>query len=58
MDTDSEPVHLKLFGNSGEACAEEDYFESFFNLELGSGWVAWNEKDEDYREPLLRALSR
>jgi len=34
-----------------------EYFESFFNRDLASGFVFWNEKDPDYRTPLIRGLS-
>ena len=37
---------------------QEDYFESYFKLDLSRGLAWWNEKDEEYRRPLLRALSR
>jgi len=54
---DAPTIKIKLFGNDGEDSAEDDYFESFFNLSLQSGFVFWNEKDPDYRDPLIRALS-
>ena len=57
-DMACEPIKVKLFGNDGESDAEDDYYESFFNLDLANGFVFWNEKDQDYREPLLRSLSR
>ncbi len=56
-DMDSEPVKLKIFGRDGEPFDEEEYYESFFNLDLPSGFVFWNEKDPDYRNALLQALS-
>lgn len=56
-DADTDPVRLKLFGNDAEECAEADYFEAFFNLDLGAGFAAWNEKDLDYREPLVRCMT-
>ena len=56
-DADADPVRLKLFGNDDE-CDEEDYFESFLYLDLGAGFAAWNEKDPDYRKPLIKSISR
>jgi hypothetical protein len=57
LDLDHEPVKLKLFGKDAEPFDEEAYYESFFNVDLANGFVFWNEKDPDYREPLLRALA-
>jgi len=50
-------VKLKLFGRDGDAFDEDAYYESVFNVDLRRGYVYWNEKDQDYREPLLRALA-
>ena len=50
-------VRLKLFGRDGESSMEDEYCESFFNIDLPNGWVFWNEKDPGYRTPLLKALS-
>lgn len=57
IDWGSECVKLKLFGKDGEPFVEGDYYESFFHVDLANGWVFWNEKDPDYREPLLKALA-
>jgi hypothetical protein len=57
IDMRLEPVKLKLFGRDKPIDGEDDYYESFFNLDLKSGFVFWNEKDQDYRAPLIRALS-
>lgn len=57
LDLGSECVKLKLFGKDGEPFEEDAYYESFFNVDLANRLVYWNEKDPDYREPLLRALS-
>ena len=57
LDLAREPVKLKLFGKDGEQCKDGDYYESFFNVDLRNGIVFWNEKDQGYRKPLLRALS-
>jgi hypothetical protein len=48
---------MKLFGRDDEPFIEDDYYESFFNVDLANGLVYWNEKDQEYREPLLRALA-
>jgi hypothetical protein len=50
-------VRMKLFGRDSEPFMEDDYYESFFNVDLPHGFVAWNEKDPDYRAPLIRALN-
>lgn len=60
-DTDLEihAVRAKIFGrDQDEAALDEDYYESFFHIDLRNGYVQWNEKDADYREPLLRAWTR
>jgi hypothetical protein len=56
LDFEREPVKLKLFGKDGEPLDEDAYYESFFNVDLAGGFVYWNEKDSDYRQPLLQAL--
>lgn len=60
IDMESEAIKIKIFGNDegSDDELEEDYYESFFNLDLANGFVYWNEKDKDYREPLLRGLSK
>ncbi len=57
LNWDHDPVKLKIFGRDAEPLDEEAYYESFFNVDLAGGFVYWNEKDPDYRKPLLRALS-
>jgi hypothetical protein len=57
IDMESEAFELKLFGRDSEPFDEDAYYESFFNVDLHSGFVYWNEKDPDYRSPLLRALT-
>lgn len=57
LDWNREPVKLKIFGRDAEPLDEDAYYESFFNVDFAGGFVYWNEKDPDYREPLLRALS-
>jgi hypothetical protein len=54
----TEPVKIKIFGNDGEPFDESVYNESFFNIDLANGFVNWNEKDQEYRKPLIRALSK
>lgn len=55
-DMESEPVKIKIFGNDGPEDNEENYYESFFNLDLKHGFVFWNEKDQEYRQALVRSL--
>jgi len=57
IDLASEPVKLKIFGRDGEPFDEEFYYESFFNIDLPNRLIFWNEKDQDYRIPLLRGMS-
>lgn len=56
-DLESEQVRLKIFGKDGTEDAEDDYYEAFFNVDLPGGLVYWNEKDESYRKPMLKALA-
>jgi hypothetical protein len=56
IDIGRQPVKIKLFGHDQEA-DDKDYNESFFNLDLSNGFVFWNEKDQEYRQPLIRVLS-
>lgn len=58
IDMEQQPVKIKIFGHDGEPFDEEAYYESFFNLDLKGGFVFWNEKDQDYREPLIRGLTQ
>jgi hypothetical protein len=58
IDMTKEPIKLKLFGHDGAKDREDYYNESFFNLDLKNKLVFWNEKDQEYRKPLLRALSK
>lgn len=57
IDMASEPIKIKIFGKDQDEDLEENYYESFFNLDLKNGFVFWNEKDQEYREPLIRGLS-
>lgn len=54
-----EQVRIKIFGRDDEEQydLDQDYNESFFNLDLKNGFVYWNEKDESYRESLINGLS-
>jgi hypothetical protein len=54
----NDPVRLKLFGKDGEPFVEDDYYESFFNIDIPFGYAFWNEKDPDYRSPLLKGLTK
>ena len=58
IDMTKEAIKLKLFGRDAATDSEDDYYESFFNLDLKNKLVFWNEKDQDYRKPLLRGLSK
>jgi hypothetical protein len=49
-------VKLKLFGRDQEPFNEDDYYESFFNVDLTNEFASWNEKDPDYRTALIRGL--
>lgn len=51
------PMRLKLFGQDADAADAERYYESFFNVNLPDGLIYWNEKDMDYRTPMLKALT-
>ena len=57
LDILSEPARMKIFGNDGPADSEDDYYESFFNLDIPGGYAYWNEKDPEYRGPLLRSMT-
>lgn len=57
LDFENDCVKLKLFGRDDEPFDEDAYYESFFNIDLANRMVYWNEKDPDYREPLLAALT-
>jgi hypothetical protein len=58
IDLRSEPVKIKLFGRDAEPFDEDAYYESFFNVDLVNGFVNWNEKDQEYRKPLIRGLTK
>lgn len=58
IDLRTDAVKIKLFGRDGEPFGEEDYYESFFNVNLANGFVNWNEKDQEYRRPLIHGLTR
>lgn len=57
LNFDSQTVNIKLFANDSEDSSEDDYFECFFNVDFANRLAYWNEKDQDYRDPLLRGLS-
>lgn len=56
FDLRTDYVRCKLFGRSAEGFDEEEYYESFFHVNIAGGFVFWNEKDTDYRVPLLRGM--
>lgn len=57
LDVERDPVRIKMFGRDTESFDDDAYYESFFNLDLAGGFVCWNEKDPDYRGPLISALA-
>lgn len=58
IDLRTECVKIKLFGKDAEPLDEDDYYEAFFNVDLANGFVYWNEKDQEYRKPLIRGLAK
>jgi hypothetical protein len=59
IDMRSQPIKIKIFGRDADDPVNENlYNESFFNLDMSGGYVYWNEKDQDYRRPLVQALSQ
>ncbi|HMS09792.1 MAG TPA: hypothetical protein PKE66_09925 [Pyrinomonadaceae bacterium] len=57
LDFDSDIVNMKLLANDKEDCPEGDYFECYFNVDFANGLAYWNEKDQDYREGLIKGLA-
>jgi hypothetical protein len=57
VDMETEAIKIKLFCRDAPDDPPDDYSESFFNLSLPEGLVAWNEKDVEYRKPLIGALT-
>lgn len=57
LDFKTECVKLKLFGKDSEPFDENAYFESFLNIDFANRMAYWNEKDPDYRQPLLDSLT-
>lgn len=55
-DLDRYAVKMKLFGRDSDPFVEDDYYESFFNVDLPGGFASWNEKDPGYRAALIKAL--
>jgi hypothetical protein len=56
LRTDS--VKIKIFGRDSEPFDAGAYYESFFNVDLKNGFVNWNEKDQEYRKPLIHSLTK
>lgn len=54
-NVESEPVHLKLFFDDG--IENGRYAEVFLDVDLPSGFLMLNEKDEEYRRDLTYWLS-
>jgi hypothetical protein len=57
IDLRTQPVKMKLFGRDAEPFDPDQYYESFFNVDLANGFVSWNEKDPEYRKPLIRGMT-
>ncbi|QHW31106.1 hypothetical protein GZH47_09725 [Paenibacillus rhizovicinus] len=54
LEGNSKSSKIKLFYNDE---TEENYAECYLNIDLPNKKVEWFEKDPEYREALLRALS-
>ena len=49
---------IKLFYEpAGAATVDADYGQLYLNVDLEAGWFELNEKDPDYRSPIIRALA-
>lgn len=57
LDFDTQHVTMKIFGHDEEPFDENVYYESFFHVDFAKGLAHWNEKDPEYRAPLLAGLS-
>ena len=53
-DLDAGPTKIKLFFESE---AEDRYAEVFLNIDVRARSIELNEKDPDYRRPVVSALS-
>lgn len=51
----NEPVKIKLFFDPDDETGTR-YAEAYLNIDLARQRVEFNEKDPEYRDPLLRAL--
>jgi hypothetical protein len=58
IDMTEQAIKIKIFGRDGPSDTEEEYYESFFNLDLKQQLVFWNEKDQEYRRPLILGLAK
>jgi hypothetical protein len=57
IDIFADKVRFKLFGRDDSSrFKDSEYYESFLNLDIKDGFTYWNEKDNEYRQPLLDAL--
>lgn len=54
IDIEREPVKLELCGREDDP---EEYNESYFNVDIKSGLVFWNEKNPECRVPLVESLA-
>ncbi|MDB6057650.1 MAG: hypothetical protein JWO95_1494 [Verrucomicrobiales bacterium] len=58
IDLSRDVVRMKIFGRDVEPFDEEAYYESFFHIDLANGIVNWNEKDQEYRKPMIGAVTK
>lgn len=56
IDFATQSVRIKLFGHDDEPIEEEEYYESFFHVDIANRLVQWNEKDVEYRAALLSGM--
>lgn len=57
----NQPLRIKLFIEAEDAEDDDEfdarYAELFTHIDMTTGWLGICEKDPDYRDPLIRALS-
>lgn len=58
INMEQQPIKIKLFGRDSDKDSEDEYYESFFNVDLKNRLVFWNEKDQEYRIPLIKGISK
>ncbi len=54
LEIETSPCKMKFFFNAEGA--EELYSEVYINVDLAKGQLEFNEKDTDYRKPLIKSL--